>query len=327
MGCLLYCVTTQTLTSGLGRAAHPARQTVFFPQDDPGDVRVEMWDTGADERAENPVEAFLYVDDTTLVDVVPMQEAIRHITTTTTEETFSGLRLENSFEELERGANEIGMAINKRKTQLLVISPPNRCNTVAKMKMGDHEISSQKELKLVGFTFCDRPDASGHVAQIKEKFRVRVWMLYHLRRSGFRRRQLYRLYCCYLRTVIEYCSVVYHSILSCGQREDLERIHRQAIRICYGHDIVVGAVMAEEQIKTLEARRIRRCDTFIKKAAQNPTFAGQWFRARPELGHSLRRRITIFEPRAETNRWFNSPLSFLRRRANQLGIAAPASID
>ena len=36
-----------------------------------------------------------------------------------------------------------------------------------------------------------------------EKFKVRVWMTYHLRRSGFKRRQLNRLYCCYLRTVIE----------------------------------------------------------------------------------------------------------------------------
>ena len=327
LGCLLYCVTTQTLTSGLGRPANPARQTVYFPQDGPDDDRVEMWDTGGDRVAMNPVEAFLYVDDTTLVDVVPMQGATRHISTATTVENFSDLRLEGTFEELERRATEIGMAINKKKTQLLVVSPPNGCNTVATMKMGDHEVSSQKELKLVGFTFCDKPGASAHVAQIKEKFRVRVWMLYHLRRSGFRRRQLYRLYCCYLRTIIEYCSVVYHSILSCGQREDLERIHRQAIRICYGHDIVVGAVMAEEHIETLEARRVRRCDTFIKKSAVNPTFASRRFRARPETSHSLRRRRTIFETRAGTNRWFNSPLSFLRRRANQLGIAAPASID
>ena len=121
--------------------------------------------------------------------------------------------------------------------------------------------------------------------------------------------------------------MVYHSVLSCGQREDLERIHRHAIRICYGHDIVVGDVMAEEQIKTLEARRLRRCDAFIRKAAQNLTFAGRWFKARAESGHALHRRRAIFEPRAGTNRWFNSPLSFLRRRANQLRIAAPSTID
>ena len=212
------------------------------------------------------------------------------------------------------------MVINRKKNQLLVISPPNGCITGATMRMGDHDLVSQKELKLVGFNFCDKPDASGHVAQIREKFRVRIWMLYHLRRSGFRRRQLYRLYCCYLRTVIEYCSVVYHTIINGGQRETLERIHRHAIRICYGHDVPVGEVMLEEQIETLEARRVRRCDAFIRKAARNPNFAGRWFRARPESGHSLRRRRTIFEPRAGTNRWFNSPLSFLHRRANQLGI-------
>ena len=283
-----------------------------------------MWTAGTEDGHQQSIDAFLYVDDTTLVDAVPMASAVRHITAGTTEDVLPGLKLEEAFLGLERGDDKIGMVINKKKTQLMVISPPNGCNTTARISVGEQEIVSQKEMKLVGFTFCDKPDASGHVAQIRERFKVRIWMMYHLRRSGFKKRQLYRLYCCYLRTVIEYCSVVYHSLLSAGQREDLERIHRHAIQICYGHDIPVAEIMQAEMIETLEARRTRRCDGFIRKAVANPTFASRRFFARPGLGHALRRRRQIFEPRAGSSRFFNSPLSFLRRRANQMGIEGVA---
>ena len=314
LGCLLYCVTTQSLTTR--QPATPER--VFFPQDSPEDEPVEMW-TVAD-RSDDDVAAFLYVDDTTLVDSVPMGSAIRHITTGVTDELLSGLRLEAALCSLERDATDIGMAINRKKTQLLVISPPNGCDTRAVLKVGDEEIRSQTHLKLVGFSFCEKPNASAHVEQIREKVRVRIWMMYHLKRAGFRGRNLYRLYCCYLRTLVEYCSVVYHSLLTATQSEVLERLHRQAIRICYGNDEPVADIMANEGIETLESRRLRRCDAFVRKASTNPNFSGRWFGRRPEAGYDLRRRREIFEPRAGSTRWFNSPLSFLRRRANQLGI-------
>ena len=89
-------------------------------------------------------------------------------------------------------------------------------------------------------------------------------MMYHLKRAGFKGRKLYRLYCCYLRTVIKYCSVVYHSLLTAGQSEDLERIHRQAVRICYGFEGQVQDFMITEGIETFEARRVRQCDGFIR---------------------------------------------------------------
>lgn len=329
LGCLLYCITTQSLTAGETEHSQQRLEVVFFPQDSPGDELVEMWAADTEKGHQQAIDAFLYVDDTTLVDAVPIASAVRHITTGITEEVLPVTNLEEAFVDLETGAGEIGMVINKKKTQLLTISPPNGCNTTAMIRVGEHEVVSQKEMKLVGFMFCDKPDASGHVAQIREKFKVRIWMMYHLRRAGFKERQLYRLYCCYLRTVIEHCAVVYHSLLSAGQREDLERIHRHAIRICYGRDRPIAEVMQTEMIETLEARRVRRCDGFIRKAVANPTFAGHWFLARPESGHVLRRRRQIFEPRAGSARFFNSPLSFLRRRANELGYEGvpPIAID
>ena len=71
----------------------------------------------------------MYVDDTTLLDVVDMGEATRHLSTATTLKELNNLALANDFETLKERAGGIGMKINEKKTQLLVISPPNVCTT------------------------------------------------------------------------------------------------------------------------------------------------------------------------------------------------------
>lgn len=231
----------------------------------------------------------MYVDDTTLLDTVETREAVKHITTGPTREEFLDLRLREDFLELSRRAKDIGMLINNKKTQLLVISPQNGCITTASMVIGDARIDSVNSLKLVGFTFGQTLSVGAHVETIKLKFRAKVWMLYNLRRDGFKRKQLFKLYYCYLRSIVEYCSAVYHSLLNLAQEEALEKLHRHAIRICYGFDMDVEAIMVDNGIETLKARRIRRCDAFIKKSMANERFGQRWFQARPAEDRTLRR--------------------------------------
>ena len=315
LGCMLYCLTTQSLTKNIRAREHPQ----YFPQDDGGTDQedINFWD----RRPCKQPKAFMYVDDTTLFDNVLMEDAVRHCTTSATEESFENLALERDMETLKRRAEEIGMKINEKKTQLLVISPNNGCNTGAKLRAGQNAvIASAGTLKLVAFTFGSTPGAGAHVESIRNKFRRKVWLLYNLRRAGFKGRNLYRLYCCYLRSIIEYCSAVYHSLLGAGQAEVLEKLHRHAIRICYGFECRVERIMEENHIESLEERRVRRVDAFIRKALRSERFGARWFPQRVETPHNLRRRRHFQETRAMSLRRFRSPLAYMRRRANELGL-------
>ena len=292
LGCLLYCITTQLLTSGLRGAA----------------------------SGDGKPSAFLYVDDTTLVDEVRLEEASRHCTTNKTVELFEGLELANDFATLSGKAADIGMKINEKKTQLLVISPPNGCSTRAEFTTQDgNRIESVDEMRLVGFTFGSTPGAGSHIDALAERYRRKKWMLYHLREAGFKGDNLFKLYACYVRSIIEYCSPVYHSLLTAGQEDQLERLQRHAIRVCYGYEVPVEVHMEVANISTLKARRVKRVDKFIRKAAANQRFSS-WFPPRDRSGMELRNRREIRETSALTNRRFNSPLAFIKRRANELGI-------
>ena len=61
-------------------------------------------------------------------------------------------------------------------------------------------------MKLVGFTFGQCPTVGPHIAATHEDFIVKVWMLLNLREAGIKGMNLYKLYCCFIRSRIEYIS-------------------------------------------------------------------------------------------------------------------------
>lgn len=144
-------------------------------------------------------------------------------------------------------------------------------------------------------------------------------MLYHLRDAGFKGMQLFKLYCCYILSMIEYCSPVYHSLLNTGQGTALERLQRHALRVCFGYESPVEHWMQQFNISSLKDRRSRRCDAFLQKAASNPMFAPSWFPPREGVVRNLRKRRPIHETQAGTLRRFNSPLAFCAGGRTSLG--------
>ena len=291
----------------------------FWEVMDSADTEDHNSSNGGDPNDEN-LGTFKYIDDTTLVHSVLLSSAIRHFTTAVTVEELDLRALEERFMTLLGNAEDIGMKINCSKTQLLIMSPNNGCNTVGNLNTPEGPVGSIDTMRLVGFDFGSSPDVSAHVQSIVEKFRIRVWLLFHLREAGIKGNNLFKLFCVYIRSVIEYCSPVYHAMLNRGQSGRLEGLQRHAARICFGYHGDIRALMQEKNMRTLEARRNDRVDSFIKKAVNHPRFGPLWFRLRPDSGHDLRGRRHFQETAPRTSRAFNGPISYFIRRANDMGI-------
>lgn len=360
MGCALYCATTQNLCDprppavlntprvgphnrvgplevsfdSPGPARIPAERggrIRFFHGDDSSSSEddIRFWEAepslapagNALGRTTSGVGSFKYIDDTTFVHNVSLANATRHITTGTTVETIDLEELEKRFESLRMNAKEIGMMINCNKTQLLCLSPNNGCRTTGSLGTEEGQVAAVESLKLVGFVFGSSPDVSAHMGYLQSKFRAKVWLLYHLREAGIKGERLFRMFCIYIRSVLEYCSPVYHSMMSIGQAEQLESLQRHAARVCFGNDRPIRIVMEERGIESLAERRLARTDKFIIRAVNDPRF-GSWFQTRQEDAYNLRDRRAFFEAPARTSRLFNSPRHYFVRRANELGLRA-----
>ena len=146
--------------------------------------------------------------------------------------------------------------------------------------------------------------------------RETVWILRHLRIAGFNEKELATVDTTVVRPVIDYCSVVYHPMLSDLQDQEVERLQAQALKNIYGYKMSYSDMRKRAGITTLRARRVEMCDKFAEKAAGNPMFL-RWFP--PREGRTSARAgggAKFKEFAARTDRLMNSPLFYYRRRMN-----------
>lgn len=114
--------------------------------------------------------------------------------------------------------------------------------------------------------------------------------------------------------IADYCSVVYHSMLTDEQDERLENAQVGALRAIFGYGVSARKLREKANIQTLRNRRIEQCDKFAEKCAASPRFSS-WFPLKQ--GRRSARSAEVYkEEYARCDRLKNSPLFYMRRRLN-----------
>ena len=224
---------------------------------------------------------------------------------------------QNMFRRVVSKAVSRGMVVNSSKTKILCISDALTYRAAAHILDNDGgRIESTDKMKILGFHFDSRPTAHAHVAALRARMRETVWVIRHLKHSGFNEPELVRVYKTVVRPVLDYCCVVYHSILTDEQDQIIERLQAQALKSIFGYKMSYAEMRDRAEITTLRARRIYLCDKFARKAMANGRFSVSWFP--PKIGRTSGRTGQDFyrEFTARTDRLNNTPLFFFRRRMN-----------
>ena len=223
-------------------------------------------------------------------------------------------RSQNMFRRVVERATARGMVVNSGKTKDLCISNAQMYKAVSFLLDNDGRLlESGESLKVLGFYFDSRPTCYAHVEALKKRMREKVWVLRHLGRAGFSQLELVTVYKSVIRPTLDYCSVVYHSMLTDYQDQTIERLQSQALKSIYGFGVSYSDMREMTRIPTLRARRIELVDKFIDKARSNPRY-DRWFPRR--TGRQGSNREEYLELTARTDRLNNTPLIFFRRRLN-----------
>ena len=166
---------------------------------------------------------------------------------------------------------------------------------------------------MLGFHLDSRPSVHAHIQALKLRMRDTVWVLRHLKIAGFTETELAVVYTTVVRPILDYCAVVYHPMLNDEQDQMVERMQAQALKCIYGYKDSYKVMREKAGVTTHRARRIALCDKFAEKAAASQRFGG-WFPLR--TARSGRHGEQYKELSARTDRLFNSPLFYFRRRLN-----------
>ena len=124
-----------------------------------------------------------YVDDFLGVEKMCLSDGVLHFSVAKTRLTIRARMSEDFFNTVSANAQNIGMSVNGKKTQLMCISAAQARSTSSFIVTMNGEIHSQERMKILGFTFSSRPNASAHVEEIAKKFKSRLWLLRKLRKA------------------------------------------------------------------------------------------------------------------------------------------------
>ena len=151
-----------------------------------------------------------------------------------------------------------------------------------------------------------------------KKFKSRVWSLHHLKRNGFSQPDLVRVYKSMIRPVAEYCSSVYHTMITKSDSEELEQVPMQALKRIYGWQLSYRNLLEKSGIDRLDTRRKESFLKIAEKMAGSSRFS-TWFPLRlhrRELAPRNAEKYKIYL--ASTERYRKSPLNTMRQALNEI---------
>ena len=117
------------------------------------------------------------------------------------------------------------------------------------------KIHSSNSMKILGFYFSSKPSVELHIATLQKKFRQRLWLLRNLKHAKADKKDLLDSYLCFIRPVADYCTNVYHTMMTGGMTDALEKLQTTALRIIYGFDKTREELLDKAGITTLQERR------------------------------------------------------------------------
>ena len=144
----------------------------------------------------------------------------------------------------------------------------------------------------------------------------RISILSKLKYAGVKRDDLLLVYKMFIRSIPEYCSVVFNSSLTIEQSEKLEAIQSTSLKIILGDAYMsYNSAMQEVGLERLSTRRERRMESFAVKCVKN-SHNKKMFPLNPNAS-AKEKFIVNF---ARTSRYMRSTIPQCQRLLNKLVI-------
>ena len=205
------------------------------------------------------------------------------------------------------------MKINTKKTKVITFNKSRRFDFPPEVKFSNNQfLEVISETKLLCVIISKDLTWKKNTEYICQKARTKLWTLRRLRKLKFDVPHLLDVYFKEIRPLLELAVPVWHSSLTKLQSAQIERVQKAAFHIILDGDYdSYQHACSVLVVETLEARRNKLCNKFVKKEISIFTKIVKTTntRAKPSL---------VKEFKCRTSRFEKSALPYLSRLVNQI---------
>ena len=223
---------------------------------------------------------FKYVDDLTILELLLFsgllteynfhQQVASDIVIDELYVPSNSFKTQENINQIEEWTTNNLMKMNENKSNYMIFS---RSNTefATRLTLNNKTLERVEEVKLVGVWITTFLDWTKNTKELCKKAYARLTLITKLKYVGTSREDLLDVYKLYIRSILEYCSVVWHSTLTVTQNKDIENIQKLCLKIILGEDYS-GYQNALEltELDRLNDRRQERCLKFGLKSLLHP---------------------------------------------------------
>ena len=181
--------------------------------------------------------------------------------------------------------------------------------------MQNQIISECQQVKLLGVIIRSDLKWNDHVDHIVSKASRKLYLLRILKRFGMPASDLITVFSSYIRPILEYCCIVWHSSLTVQQTENIETVQKRALRITLGAQYQsYDQALIECNMVTLEKRRDELCLKFATQLSKN---FRDWLPPTMSTRRVLRNSHKLIEIKCRTERFYRkSAMPYIVRLLN-----------
>ena len=144
----------------------------------------------------------------------------------------------NSQEYMDRVCNwtdDMQMALNSTKTKFMVINFTKKFQFNTRIHLNDNLLEEVEECRLLGLTITNQLTWHQNSENIVKKANMRMIILHKLVKFHLPTEEMVEIYILFIRCMLEYCCVVWHSSITEEESTNIERVQKTALRIILGH--------------------------------------------------------------------------------------------
>ena len=182
----------------------------------------------------------------------------------------TSLKSQEYIDQISTWTSDNLMQLNPSKSNYMIFS---RSNTkfATRLSLDNHTIDRIEEVKLVGVWLTTYLDWDKNTREMKKKAFARLTLLTKLKYVGTSTQDLVDVYSLYIRSILEYCSVVWHSTLTVQQATEIENVQKLCLKVILGSDYKgYDDALNVCGLEKLAVRREARCLKFGLKSLLHP---------------------------------------------------------
>ena len=227
------------------------------------------------------------------------------------------IAVQSILESVSNWTDENMMKLNTEKCNYMIFSRSNEKFTT-RLQIDEKILERKSVSKLLGIWISEDLNWDRNCQEICKKAYSRLSLITKLKYVGVKIEDLIEIYILFIRSITEYCSVVFHSRLTVEQSQKIENIQKTCLKIILGESYIsYSAALEMCGLETLFDRRQKRCLNFALKCTEHPKNKRLFPLNVKDSQHILRRQEKFVVNFARTAAYQQSTIPFCQNLLNK----------